>query len=369
MNAVEMSNATLIFPANHPEGCAYIESANQRGDKLVLASSIKDPEFVSQYGELHLLPYVVDTDFSEAFISLVASYRVTSIYAPVAAVFTWLEQFISQNNLSIRLLGASPIKSEVKRFDQLMGTVDQYRDFIDTCAGVVSPLKDLEIAAIFRMARHIYGETNEQKIAAMMGIFAGVPRGDVIEIGSLVGRSVAVMCFLARRFELGKVLAIDPWQLHASIQKDSPVTAGVDLPGEWDYRMLPQDFCVNTLPVGLGYLNYYQAESVDAFNVYCEQKQITSAEFGVTNYEGKISVIHIDGNHDFEKVKLDCELWVPLIKPGGCLILDDYFWVHGDGPKRVGDTLVERYVEKIEFVFSCGKALFVKFKTESQYEK
>nr|WP_315473115.1 class I SAM-dependent methyltransferase [uncultured Undibacterium sp.] len=367
MKAVETINSTLIFPANHPEGFAFLETAIQRGDRLVLASSIHDPEFVNQHGHVHILPYVIDADFSDAFMKLVETHQITLIYAPVAAVFTWLEQFIARQNLSIRLLGTSPIKSEVKRFNQLIGTVHQYREFIDTCAGAVSPLQDLEVAAIFRMARHIYGETNEQKVAAMMAVFAHVPRGDVIEIGSLVGRSVAVMCFLARRFELGKVLAIDPWQLDASIQKDSPVTAGVDLPGEWDYHMLPQDFCINTLPVGLGCLNYHRAESVDAFKVYCEKKQINSAEFGITNYEGKISVIHIDGNHDFEKVKLDCDLWVPLIKPGGCLILDDYFWVHGDGPRRVGDALVKHYAEKIEFVFSSGKALFVKFKAESHH--
>jgi hypothetical protein len=86
-----------------------------------------------------------------------------------------------------------------------------------------------------------------------------------------------------------------------------------------------------------------------------------SQAFGQVDYQGKIAVIHIDGNHDYAKVKLDCELWLPLMAPDGWLILDDYLWVHGDGPHRVGDAILERRTQDIERAFVCGKALFVKF--------
>jgi hypothetical protein len=44
--------------------------------------------------------------------------------------------------------------------------------------------------------------------------------------------------------------------------------------------------------------------------------------------------------------------------PGGWLILDDYEWAHGDGPRRAGDELLDDRMAKC---FVAGGALFIKF--------
>ena len=46
----------------------------------------------------------------------------------------------------------------------------------------------------------------------------------------------------------------------------------------------------------------------------------------------RIAVIHIDGNHDHDCCRRDCELWLTRLAPQVWLILDDYLWAHGDGP-------------------------------------
>lgn len=352
--------ATLVFPATHPDGQKYIEAALERGDHIIAASS--ESGVIEGGVALVALPYVYESEFIGQFLSLIETHNITRVYAPVAAVYSWLNQFCAARNLAIRLIGNSPIKREMGRFNLLMDKVGRYRRFVDECADGASPLSDLEIAAVFRMADHIYGESNEHKIAAMMAIFSSVPKGDVVEIGSLVGKSASVLAWLARRYQIGNVLAVDPWQFGAATQHDSPHTVRVDMVGEWDYEIPPQDFVVNLLPIGLGSFNFLRQESAKGCEIYREDRVVVSQAFGRTDYQGRIAIIHIDGNHDYAQVKQDCELWLPHLAQDGWLILDDYLWVHGDGPHRVGDALLAQRERDIERSFVCGKALFVKFR-------
>jgi hypothetical protein len=354
--------ATLVFPATHPDGREYLEVSRERDERVVAASSVWDAELAAETGSLSILPYVDDPAFPAHLMALVDQHHVTRIYAPVAAAYSWLERFIAERGLPLRLIGSSPIKREVARFDQLMKKVSSWRGFIDCCAGGKSDLHDLEIAAVLRMANHIYGESNEQKIAAMMAIFASAPKGDVVEVGSLVGKSASVLALLARRYRIGNVLAIDPWQAEAATQHDSPETVRVGLVNEWRWDVPPQDFAVNTYPIGFGGFNYLRMESIKGCAHYQKQRSVESPVFGRTDYAGCIAVMHIDGNHDYAQVKQDCEAWLPLLDKNGWLILDDYLWVHGDGPRRVGDALLQERAGDIERSFECGKALFVKFR-------
>lgn len=358
----QLKQATLVFPATHPDGQKYLEVALERDENVVAASSaVCDAELAGEIGELVILPYIYEQTFGSCFRKLVKKRNITRVYAPVAAVYTWLDSFISENNLALRLVGDSPFKQEMERCNKLMDKAANYRNFIDGCAGGVSDLSNLEVAAVFRMAGNIYGESNEHKIAAMMAVFSSAPKGDVIEIGALVGKSAAVLALLARRYQIGNVLAIDPWQSEAAAQHDSPRTLQMNLSSEWESETLPQDFVINMLPVGLGCFNYLRQESEKGLELFRQNHSVVSQAFGQVDYQGKIAVIHIDGNHDYAKVKLDCELWLPLMAPDGWLILDDYLWVHGDGPHRVGDAILERRTQDIERAFVCGKALFVKF--------
>lgn len=90
-------------------------------------------------------------------------------------------------------------------------------------------------------------------------------------------------------------------------------------------------------------------------------RSIGSDYFGETAYSGTIAVIHIDGNHDYAQVKLDCDLWLTRLAPGAWVILDDYVWAHGNVPQRVGDALLETRTKDIARAFVCGKALFMQF--------
>lgn len=55
----------------------------------------------------------------------------------------------------------------------------------------------------------------------------------------------------------------------------------------------------------------------------------------------QVSLLHIDANHDFEKVKSDWELWQPLLAPEHVVVFDDTSWAAGDGPRRLVDSIVD----------------------------
>ena len=352
---------TLVFPATHPEGLSYIRSARERTDPTIAATSAWDADVARQLDELLLLPFVHDESFEPAFMELIRRYGIARIFAPVAAVHAWLSHFLKDKNLPLHLIGVSPINREMQRHQRLALSADFLRPFVDEAAGGQSPLGKLEITAVLKLAEGIYGESNEQKIASMMGIFSNTPRGDVVEIGSLTGRSAAVLTWLARRFQIGNVLAIDPWCAGAAVQFESPAAVRDDLVKEWDYEVMTADFITNLLPVGLGNANYLRAPSSKGHAIYASNTSVATPEFGQVTYQGRVAVLHVDGNHDYTHAKEDCDLWLPHLTAGGWLILGDYIWLPGDGPRRVGDELLFRYNNILRRSFIRGKSLFLQF--------
>jgi predicted O-methyltransferase YrrM len=218
-----------------------------------------------------------------------------------------------------------------------------------------------EVAGILRQAALIYGESNDDKLAAMMGIAASAPAGDVIEIGSLMGRSAFVLAYLAWRYRIGAVLTVDPWRAANCAQHDSP-DALQAVTDEWDYEVLSEGFMVNLVPLRADDHAHVRLPSDAAFAQYAGGAEIVSPAGRAVAYAGRIALIHIDGNHDYACVKQDCALWLSRLRPGAWLILDDYIWAHGDGPYRAGNELLHDHPDRIARAFVCGKALFVKLR-------
>ncbi|MDE2038175.1 MAG: class I SAM-dependent methyltransferase [Patescibacteria group bacterium] len=54
----------------------------------------------------------------------------------------------------------------------------------------------------------------------------------------------------------------------------------------------------------------------------------------------KIDLLFIDGNHEYDSVKNDFDLWSPLIPSGGYIVFHDVGAVHVDGPKRVFEEVI-----------------------------
>lgn len=357
-----VSPATLVFPATNQAARDYFEAARRRGERCLAASSLRDSQTPFVLGSVAHLPYIYDPSFPSRFLDFVETHNVGRVYSPVASVHVWLAAFIAERNLKLELVGDSPIRQQVANYQGLRAEAARSRAFVEQCAGGASSLTTLDIAAILRQAGNIYGESSEEKIAAMMAVFADAPKGDVVEIGVLMGRTAFVLAYLARHYGTGAVLAVDPWSAVSAVQDDSPDLIRSTLVAEWDCELLHEAFVINLLPFAGTSFNYLRLESEPAFDFYRGHQRVISSHFGDVSYAGEISVLHVDGNHDYRHVSQDCELWLSRLAAGGWLILDDYLWVHGDGPFRVGNALLEERSNDIERAFVCGKALFVRFK-------
>lgn len=354
--ALAIGGTTLIFPAVNQAAAAYFRAASLRGEHAVCAASVLTGEMPADAGAVTLLPMVYEADFAERFLALVARNRVKQVFCPVSTVHAFLRTFIRERQLALALVGDSPIAEQMTRQRDLMDRARRIHPLVCTIAGPGNALSLHEVASILKYSAAIYGESSDDKLAAMMGVAASAPARDVVEVGCLMGRSAFLLLYLARRFQLGAVLTVDPWQSEACTQDESPgeLQAVVD---EWDFESVCEGFHTTVALLGGERHQHLRLPSSEGFAAYAGGRVPGTAP----PFTGQIGLIHIDGNHDYRFVEEDCRLWLSRLAPGAWLVLDDYLWAHGDGPYRVGNELLARESARIDCSFVCGKALFVRW--------
>lgn len=150
--------------------------------------------------------------------------------------------------------------------------------------------------------------------------------GDLfVEIGSFKGKSSAFMAVeIARSGKKIQFDCIDPFQLmshYAESAKNDPTDwEGYSLEG-FNERMKPAE-------------GFYRAVAM------------TSEEAAKLYEDGTIDYIMIDGDHTYEGVKKDIELFLPKMKKGGIMTGDDA-WAP-DVWRAVQDALPGRDVQLVE---------------------
>jgi len=314
----------MIFPFDGKEAQAYADAAEDRGEEVRCI-----------YPDM--LPRIHSEAFLRAFVTMGEFLQASHIYCPAASVHHFMRKLIDDHNLPIKVIGNSPIQKAMDEHRALMARAHELQP--------LAKIPEIELAGILKVAMNIYGESCDEKIAAMIGVFDDcATQGHVVEIGCLAGRTACVLGYMSERSGIRSLITIDPHSAIEGVQKDSPALMA-DLTNEWDWETLAAMFAVNNV-----------------FTINHTHARCSSASPDVDTSAISISVLHIDGNHDYAAAKSDCDKFASRIIPGGWLILDDYEWAHGDGPRRAGDELLEDRAEEIERHFVCGKALFVKFK-------
>lgn len=326
----------LVFPAGLPRALDFITT---HPDAVGVSSVENDPARV-HYKHWADVPYITEPDFPEKIAECITEHGVTLIYCPHNIAWGLLKDIVKDID-GVDVLEPSPIGVEQQ----------PYRQALEAASQLDSPLSQLELAGILKTAWRIEGEMVDSKIAALTKIFPLLPKGDIVEIGALYGKSAYVMSWLSRRYDIGNILCLDPWDLMARSAEDADIVASTV--SQRDYGLIHQGFMMNLSAAGN--VNFVRAFAENAVPDY--QKGTVISELGETSYTGKISLLHIDGNHDYEFVVRDYEKWSPMVQPGGWIIFDDYEWRFGDGPKRAGDEFARRMKPATTFV--DGGALFV----------
>ena len=350
----------LVFPCGLPDAIAYATDARSQGRRVVGASSLRFDPAAVHYDDWLYLPYVHDETFVGELTTAVSKAGITTIFTPHDVVSSVLAEVLPASFPGVRLQNTSPIQAKTRDYATLHQRAVALEGAADWFHGPARPrLSGARLSGTLRLVDTIAGMTDNDKIAALIEIFRDAPAGDIVEIGSWWGRSAALLLLLSRHYGLGNVLCVDPWTSDtATINQGVAALDASSARLDWEDAFTI--FQANLAPLSQGRLNVLRGTSLQGAAQYRPGLTVTTDAFGDTTYDGRIAVLHIDGNHSFERADEDARAWTPHVVPGGVIIIDDYVWAFGDGPKRVGDAWLAAHADRIAFSFVMGTALFIK---------
>ncbi len=361
MTSTTENKKIIVFPSGMPESVTFIQ--NNADKELIGASAISNDKTNDLYSQWQYLPYVDTAEFDSALLSLIRKTEPDEIYCPHRFASYYVKKTIKNNGIKIKLIGTGDEKIAHFKQQQESQWYQSYKEItLKYSIQNKNRLSKTEVIAVIRHSLAIPGETGEEKIIALLAIGHLIPVGDVVEIGCLYGRTSFVFGWLAQRYNIGATLCVDPWSTEAAIHEDTSSMARDAIRENYEYNSIFQLFKENLIPSFYKTVNYLRSTSHEAAITFSNNKRITTSEFGETQYAQNISCLHIDGNHDFSAVLDDLMQWNFLLNGNAWLILDDYNWPFGDGPKKVGDEVLKTNQEAIEYSFISGDALFIRLK-------
>lgn len=155
--------------------------------------------------------------------------------------------------------------------------------------------------------------------------YQGPQKGEVVEIGSFVGKSTICLAGGSKIAEREKVYAIDP---HIGSKEHQPGGSSFN-PVFWDAKKKK----INTYPV---FMKNMKEGKVDDYVI----SLITSSEKAAKKWKKKIRLLFIDGAHDYGSVKKDLQLWLPFLHRKGNVLLHDYnTW---EGPTKAANEIIKK---------------------------
>lgn len=351
----------LIFPGGMPRSLEYLQNCLRDGLPVIGASSLEYDVSREKYPSWLFLPYITQPEFDEALKRAVSEFDIGGIYSPNPVVWGYLNHKLKEIAPSVALVNESPVGAELTGYRIARAWARARLDHPLSVASVSPPkthLPEIELASLFRHAELIPGMCDREKFCALYEIARRSPAGDVVEIGSWWGKSAFILARLARCYGIGNLLCVDPWSNEHLVQNDAGGLVDAES-ARMDAEEALAVFEMNLLPYSAGHVNYLRMPSMDGASYYRKHRSVATDSFGTTSYRGEIAILHVDGNHSYKAAKEDVTTWGRMVTVGGWIVVDDYNWPYGDGPRRVGDELLAEHHEKISNAFVIGGALFV----------
>lgn len=145
-----------------------------------------------------------------------------------------------------------------------------------------------------------------------------------VEIGTFGGSSLFPVASALKFLEHGVVIGIDPWDKFECIKYFDPVEDAANL--QWWGK-------INLMQVYFSYLNMIKKYDLDKF---CKTIKATS-EKAASEIE-TIDILYIDGNHSEAMFTQDVSLYLPKVRSGGYIWMNDTLW---ESAQQAIDLLTE----------------------------
>jgi hypothetical protein len=308
---------------------------------------------------------VHEPEFLAAFLDLVNTHDITRIHAGAHMVHAALSDILREQQLAhLQIINRSALEQEFARWDDIFARAQHWSCLIATLSPSQAPPEQSFLAGVIRLAFDLFGESYDDKLAALLACLLDAPEGDIVEIGALFGRSASVL--LSGR-ALGaterRLFVFDPWSSEAGAQQDLPQAMQAYTRAAGLERVSHAFEATFAALAPQGAMAAYRAPSASGRAIYWGDADGEAVRLLKSRIApkpcGRIALLHIDGNHDAPCAAEDVALWSPLVAPGGWVAIDDYCWRYGDGPKRAGDALLENWGDGVARAYVAGDCLFI----------
>lgn len=355
------SGPILIFPGGMPRSLEFLQSCLRNGIPVIGASSLDYDVSREKYPSWLLLPYITQPEFDNRLKQAVVEFNIRGIYTPNPVVWSYFNRKLKELAPGVALVNESPVNAELSGYRAARAWARSQLELpllVASALPAKAHMSEVELASLFRHVELIPGMCDHEKTYALYEIARHSIAGDVVEIGSWWGKSAFILARLARFYRIGNLLCVDPWSSEHLVQHDEHGLVDVEA-ARLDADEALEVFEMNLLPYSADHVNYLRMPSTDGASFYSQHLSATSQSFGTTEYRGKISILHIDGNHSYAAAKADIASWSSFVVGGGWIIVDDYIWPYGDGPRRAGDEFLAENRNDIAVAFVMGTALFI----------
>lgn len=352
----------LVFPLDLDDTAPVIRVAAGLGIPVIGASSALPSAEGRSVDHFIKLPFVTDPAFDDALAEALGRFGITTVFAPHQGVWRHLETLLhtQPDRYAFSLCKPDPFTATW----QLFAPHEDWARNVSLSGWLPGtplrpPLEASSYAALHRLFLSTPGQSDEGKLHALCNIARLLPVGDILEVGCLYGRSAIALGFLAARHQIGNVICVDPWRTTAVADQGAQASLLNAELGHLDSELIFRIFLSTAALVNnIGYIRETSTEARPIYDAARRDGLLTSAELGSISLSPHLSLLHIDGNHRYDHVKQDIASWSPYLVSGGWLLLDDYVWAFGDGPRRAGDELLDSPLWDTSFV--SGDTLFLR---------
>jgi hypothetical protein len=222
--------------------------------------------------------------------------------------------------------------------DQATKPNSHYEQVIDVLAE-----RHVKTEAI-EMMRQCIGWCSEQKGEFLVDLILKAKPEIVVEIGVWGGKSLVPMARALKANKNGVIYGIDPWNPVESL-KEVMEDANRNYWGQIDHLGTKQSL----------------EQNIRNFSLEKNVVLIQSTSEDAAPIQG-IGLLHVDGNHSEKMSYLDVTKWVPFVKSGGYIILDDMTWYEKGNftTKKACEWMDANCIKLAEFDDNCKWGLWVK---------
>lgn len=173
---------------------------------------------------------------------------------------------------------------------------------------------DEQLESALAISNEIDGWLTQDECVFLFNSAKEVPNdASILEIGAWKGRSSVLLGLGARAGNQARVFSIDP---HTGSPEHKERYGEVDTLAEWKSNVESAGLTKTVTP------------------------QVMTSKEASYLLKRKIGMVFIDGNHNYDMVKLDFETWFPRLMDGGLIAMHDT--MGKPGPKKVANKQLLR---------------------------